>query len=441
MAQAQAIFEEAASVRPAPARCCRQARAKPSSSRALAYDTDTKKALLAYSRATDLDPSDTWSWIFLGRLQARAGNLEKAADAARHAYETARAAGLERDVGVARNELADVLVSQGDLAGALEAYEDGLGIFEKLAAADPGNAGWQRDLSVGWNEVGDVRQAQGDLAGALEAWSTPTPSGERLAASDPGNAAWQRDLSVSWERIGDVPGPRATSRGRSRPTRRPRHHRRISPPPTQAMPAWQRDLSVSWNKVGDVRRAQGDLAGAPGLRGQPRHPPEARRRRPRQCRLAARPLVSWNKSAMCGWPRATSRGRSQAYEDSLAIRQQLAAADPGDAEWQRDLAVSWDKVGDVRGAQGDLAGALRPRGEPSIFEHLAASDPGISRQRYSALSDGRVGMVQARQGEPANARALGGDGTSSRGSCDGHQIMLRCPRSNGFDAQIAKLGE
>ena len=75
---------------------------------------------------------------------------------------------------------------------------------ERLAASDPGNAEWQRDLSVSWSKLGDVRQAQGDLAGALAAYEAGLAIAERLASSDPGNAGWQRDLSVSWDKLGDV---------------------------------------------------------------------------------------------------------------------------------------------------------------------------------------------------------------------------------------------
>ena len=69
--------------------------------------------------------------------------------------------------------------------------------------------------------------------------------------------------------------------------------------------------------------------------------------------------------------------RSQAYTDGLDIRDRLAAADPGNAGWQRDLSVSWNKLGDVRVAQGDLAGALEasPPARRSI-DRLAAADPG-----------------------------------------------------------------
>jgi hypothetical protein len=36
----------------------------------------------------------------------------------------------------------------------------------------------------------------------------------------------------------------------------------------------------------------------------------------------------------------------------------LAARDPNNAEWQRDVSVSYEKIGNVQVTQGDLAGAL-----------------------------------------------------------------------------------
>ena len=97
----------------------------------------------------------------------------------------------------AGERLGDVRQAQGDLTGALQAYEADLAITERLAALDPGNAEWQRDLSVSWEKLGNVRQAQGDLTGALQAYEAAQAFAERLAALDPGNAGWQRDLIVS----------------------------------------------------------------------------------------------------------------------------------------------------------------------------------------------------------------------------------------------------
>ena len=40
------------------------------------------------------------------------------------------------------------------------------------------------------------------------------------------------------------------------------------------------------------------------------------------------------------------------FREGLAISERLAAADPGNAGWQRHLLVSYDRVGDVLVAQG-----------------------------------------------------------------------------------------
>ena len=46
-----------------------------------------------------------------------------------------------------------------------------------------------------------------------------------------------------------------------------------------------------------------------------------------------------------------------AYQASLDIRTRLAAADPANTGWQRDLSVSHNKLGDVAIAAGDLTAA------------------------------------------------------------------------------------
>jgi tetratricopeptide (TPR) repeat protein len=47
-------------------------------------------------------------------------------------------------------------------------------------------------------------------------------------------------------------------------------------------------------------------------------------------------------------------GALKSYNDSLAIAERLAKSDPGNALWQRDLSVAFDRVGDMQKAQGDL---------------------------------------------------------------------------------------
>jgi hypothetical protein len=53
-----------------------------------------------------------------------------------------------------------VLVAQGNLPGALEAYRKDLAIMEPLAARDPGNTQWQRDLPISLGRLADVLTRQ-----------------------------------------------------------------------------------------------------------------------------------------------------------------------------------------------------------------------------------------------------------------------------------------
>jgi hypothetical protein len=70
---------------------------------------------------------------------------------------------------VGNERLGDVLVAQGDLPGALDAYRKDLAIAETVAARDPGNTDWQLGQSISNDRLGNVLVAQGDLRGALDA--------------------------------------------------------------------------------------------------------------------------------------------------------------------------------------------------------------------------------------------------------------------------------
>ena len=105
-----------------------------------------------------------------------------------------------RNLSLAHSQLGAVREAQGDVAGALAAYQAALTIRERLVA-NPANAEWQRDLSISHGRIGDVRVAQGELPGALAAYQDALRIAERLAAADPHNAQWQRDLAVSFYKL------------------------------------------------------------------------------------------------------------------------------------------------------------------------------------------------------------------------------------------------
>ncbi len=179
---------------------------------AIAYLNNTAKAIEAYRTATELDPNDTWSWIYLGLLHQQAGDLAAAERAFERASAAAEASDVERDASVARAYLGDVRFARGDLDGAFKSYKEALATQTKLARQGPGNALWQRDLSVSFNKIGDVQSAKGDLDGALKAYQNSLAIAQKLAAQDPGNAGWQCGLSVGF----NEDRRRAEREGRSR---------------------------------------------------------------------------------------------------------------------------------------------------------------------------------------------------------------------------------
>jgi tetratricopeptide (TPR) repeat protein len=104
--------------------------------------------------------------------------------------------------------------------------------------------------------------------------------------------------------------------------------------------------------------------------------------------------------------KATADRARNAYQDVLAVINDLAKSEPGNAQWQRDLSVSLNRLGDVQAAQGDLAGALKSYQQSlAIAERLAKSDPGNAGwQRDLAVSFGGIGGVYAAQKDTAKAR-------------------------------------
>lgn len=67
---------------------------------------------------------------------------------------------------VSHNKVGDVLVAQGNLAPALDSYRASLAIFERLAAADPGNAEWQRDVIVSNVKLAEIVGRAGESGAA-----------------------------------------------------------------------------------------------------------------------------------------------------------------------------------------------------------------------------------------------------------------------------------
>lgn len=91
----------------------------------------------------------------------------------------------------------------------------------------------------------------------------------------------------------------------------------------------------------------------------------------------------------------------KSHEESLAIQRRLAARNPADAGWQRDLSIGLDNVGNVKKAGGDLPAALGSYLESlAIRKKLASLDPADANRQHSvSTSLSKVGGVQEASGD------------------------------------------
>jgi tetratricopeptide (TPR) repeat protein len=86
--------------------------------------------------------------------------------------------------------------------------------------------------------------------------------------------------------------------------------------------------------------------------------------------------VSLNKVALALVAQGELAGALTHYREALELRRALAAKDPGNAAWTRDLAWNLGEIGGVLEAQGDLAGALGAYHEClGIRQALSATEP------------------------------------------------------------------
>jgi tetratricopeptide (TPR) repeat protein len=95
------------------------------------------------------------------------------------------------------------------------------------------------------------------------------------------------------------------------------------------------------------------------------------------------------------------------YKQGLEIAQKLAARDPANTEWQRDLSVSYDRIGDVQRAQGDLPSALSSYKQGlEIREKLAARDPANAQWKTDlVISLWELASILEQQGTPQKREA------------------------------------
>ncbi len=98
-------------------------------------------------------------------------------------------------------------------------------------------------------------------------------------------------------------------------------------------------------------------------------------------------------------------GALASYQSARVICDRLAQRDTANAQWQRGLSVSYNKIGDVLSTQGDETGALAAyRASQNLNERLVQRDPANGRWQHDlSVSHERIGDALLRRGDTAGA--------------------------------------
>jgi tetratricopeptide (TPR) repeat protein len=101
---------------------------------------------------------------------------------------------------------------------------------------------------------------------------------------------------------------------------------------------------------------------------------------------------------------AVVRGRlpdaGRDFVQAKGLAERLIGLEPDNRDWQRNIGLCLERIGDTKAAQGDLAGALADYGQSlATAERLAAADPSNADwQRDLAVSHYKLGGIADRQG-------------------------------------------
>jgi len=145
-------------------------------------EATTAAVLTLWDQAAELDPRDFWTHIYRARLTADLSQWDRSVAAGRAAQNVATG---DREPGLARVELARVLVRRGDDAAALREFQVALDSARRRAQSGRVTVEILHDLLLIETDVGRLHQRQGNLREARRSFEQGLRVSRVLAERDP----------------------------------------------------------------------------------------------------------------------------------------------------------------------------------------------------------------------------------------------------------------
>lgn len=246
--------------------------------------------------------------------------------------------------------------------------------FDQLLKSNPENIDLQRSQAAMLGEFSVTYLKVGDIDASLESASRAVSLLERLAANNPDDAPIKREFALSLVRLADAEtekGDLAKSRKLHERTLEIRTKLAATRPETLED---ELDVSRSIMRLGEIDETAGEYSQALGL--------FTTALEQRKSLVKSRPewrgelMVSHIKLGDVRLAMQDLAGAAMEFAAGTEIARQLVDLDRTSARWRRNLTVALQRQGNFAVKSKDVALAMKTYGEClSIFQDLARSDP------------------------------------------------------------------
>jgi tetratricopeptide (TPR) repeat protein len=298
------------------------------------------------------------------------------------------------------NRIADVKLEAGDQTGARSAFEEAVALARDLAG-DGKDATATEPLALTLLRFGDLKMQAGDPSGARDLVDESLTILRGLAKD--GSPEARRNLAVGLERLANTQ-LELDRTAEALATLVESRALRVDLAADKTNAGAQRDLHVILTRIGEVKDRAGDPGGALKAYADS---------------LAIARQLAWDKSnvdaqndlayilAALGEARRRAgfeEDAVQSLEESLAIRREIAGKDPTNAGAQSEVGTSLHRLGDARLATGDLDGAERDVQESlTLGRKLAAEEGNAEAKRDLAVTLMLMVDIKLRKKDQAGA--------------------------------------
>ena len=255
-----------------------------------------------------------------------------------------------------------------DLEGSTPAQElvvrRSLQYLDSLSQESANDPALQLELATAYERIGSIQGNSyysnlGDTAGALRSYQTSVALLERIGATAPDKRAVRRQLAASYAGLADLFYEKNELPEALKDYEKAAGLLRDLVDQDRANDGLRKELAVLYSHLGDLK-------GIPG-----------------------------------GSNLGDTEGALVAHRESLRLRQELAASNPTNHEWQFELASGLSSVGFLTSAMGDTQSASELlRRSIAILEGIAAAEPNNARYRMELLTEYmRFGNVLSDDGQ------------------------------------------